>query len=117
MLSYKALFLSPMVPSYDLKETGRFIKDTLGFKPHMETDSYAIYERDHLTLHLLPAGANIGQMELYLEVDDVDKLWKEIEHNVLHLNHRKPFDREYGMREIHMELPFTKTLLFIGQCI
>ena len=30
---------------------------------------------------------------------------------------REPFDREYGMRELHLEIPYTKTLLFIGQPI
>ncbi len=28
---------------------------------------------------------------------------------------REPFDREYGMREIHIMIPETKTLMFIGQ--
>ncbi len=30
---------------------------------------------------------------------------------------RAPFDREYGMREMHVIIPETKTLLFIGQAI
>ncbi|MBK9107656.1 MAG: hypothetical protein IPM92_04550 [Saprospiraceae bacterium] len=115
--TYKALYISPMIPSYNLVETGKFFKDILGFKPHMEKNEYAIYEKDHLTIHLLPAGENIGQMEFYLEVDDIDQLWLKIENQVFHLKHRKPFNQEYGMREIHLELPFTKTLLFIGQCI
>jgi hypothetical protein len=28
---------------------------------------------------------------------------------------REPFDQEYGMREIHIIVPGTKTLIFIGQ--
>ena len=28
---------------------------------------------------------------------------------------REPFDREYVMREIHIIIPETKTLMFIGQ--
>lgn len=28
---------------------------------------------------------------------------------------REPFDREYGMREVHVIIPETKTLMFIGQ--
>lgn len=30
---------------------------------------------------------------------------------------REPFDREYGMREFHIILPHTRTLIFIGQVI
>lgn len=28
---------------------------------------------------------------------------------------REPFDREYGMREMHIIIPETKKLMFIGQ--
>ncbi|MBK8955245.1 MAG: hypothetical protein IPM34_06785 [Saprospiraceae bacterium] len=117
MLHYKALFLSPMIPTYNLVGTGRFFKEVLGFKPQMETDKYSIFEKDERTVHLLPAGEDIGQMEFYLEVDDIDALWLEIESLIQHMKHRKPFNQEYGMREIHIEVPFTKTLLFIGQSI
>jgi len=33
------------------------------------------------------------------------------------IKHKAPFDREYGMREVHVIIPETKTLLFIGQRI
>lgn len=58
-----------------------------------------------------------GQMEFYLEVDNVDEVWDSIKDRVEGLKVRPPFDREYQMREIHIEVPFTKTLLFIGQSI
>ncbi|MEK6782614.1 MAG: hypothetical protein AABY93_12970 [Bacteroidota bacterium] len=31
------------------------------------------------------------------------------------LKFKEPFDRKYGMREIHIEVPKTNKLLFIGQ--
>ena len=112
---YKALYLSPMVPSFDLEETGRFFKDVLGFSALMDTKEYAIYAKDNLTVHLLPAGEDIGQMEFYLEVDDLDGLWAAIKEKVKDLKFKAPFDREYGMREVHIAVPQTNTLLFIGQ--
>ena len=112
---YKALFLSPMIPSFNLKDTVCFFKDILGFSPVMDTNEYPIYIKDNLTIHILPAGKDIGQMEFYLEVDDIDNLWASIKDKVKGLKVREPFDREYGMREIHIEIPYTKTLLFIGQ--
>ncbi len=39
MSTYKALYLSPMIPSYNLEETGKFFKDILNFIPHMETET------------------------------------------------------------------------------
>lgn len=114
---YKALFLSPMIPSFNMTETFRFFKEVLSFTPEMETPQYSILSKDGLTIHILPAGQDIGQMEFYLEVDDVDQLWAAIKDKLTGLRVREPFDREYGMREIHIEIPETKTLLFIGQVI
>lgn len=112
---YKALFLSPMIPSFNMAETARFFKEILGFSAFMDTPEYAIYQKDNLTVHILPAGKDIGQMEFYLEVDDVDGLWISIKDKMNGLSVKAPFDRDYGMREIHIGIPHTNTLLFIGQ--
>lgn len=112
---YKALFLSPMIPSFNMAETARFFKEILRFSAFMDTPEYAIYQKDNLTVHILPAGKDIGQMEFYLEVDDVDGLWISIKDKMNGLSVKAPFDRDYGMREIHIGIPHTNTLLFIGQ--
>jgi catechol 2,3-dioxygenase-like lactoylglutathione lyase family enzyme len=112
---YKAKFLSPMVPSYDLKETVHFFKDTLGFSPVLDTETYAICQKDNLRIHVLRAGQDIGQMEFYLEVDNIDELWASIKDKVNGLKVKEPFNQEYGMREIHIAIPQSNTLLFIGQ--
>ena len=114
---YKALYNSPMIPSFNLKETILFFKDILKFSPVLDSDDYAVYMKDNLTVHILPAGKQIGQMEFYLEVDNIDALWTAIQPRVHGMKVRGPFDREYGMREVHIEVPQTKTLLFIGQRI
>jgi len=114
---YNALWLSPMIPSFNIKETVRFFKDTLGFSSVLDSETYAVYQKNNLTVHILRAGENIGQMEVYLEVDNIDELWVSIKDKVMELKVRIPFDREYGMRELHIEIPHTKTLLFIGQQI
>ena len=113
---YKALHLSPMIPSYNMKETAAFFIDLLGFGKIMYNDGYIILQKDNLTIHILNAG-NIGEMEFYLEVNDVDGLWESVKDKLAGLKVREPFGREYGMREIHIIVPHTKTLLFIGQAI
>ena len=115
MNPYKALYLSPMIPSFNMPETIRFFTEVLGFSPLMELETYGIYHKDNLTIHILRAGPDIGQMEFYLEVDNVDELWDSIKEKVKNLKVREPFNREYGMREIHIGVPQTNTLLFIGQ--
>lgn len=114
---YKALYLSPMIPSFNLNETAGFFRDVLAFSAQMHTPEYAIYHKDHFAVHLLNAGEGIGQIELYLEVDDVDALWDAIKDKLSGLTVRAPFNREYGMREIHIGIPYTHALLFIGQAI
>lgn len=54
-------------------------------------------------------------MECYLEADDVDGLWSYIQEKVQHLHCKAPFDRDYGMREMHISIPHTNALFFIGQ--
>lgn len=104
-----------MIPSFNMTETARFFREVLDFAAMMDTPQYAIYQKDNLTVHILPAGKDIGQMEVYLEVDDVDGLWATIKDKVQGLKVREPFNRDYGMREIHIEIPQTNALLFIGQ--
>jgi catechol 2,3-dioxygenase-like lactoylglutathione lyase family enzyme len=106
-----------MIPSFQIQETVRFFKTVLGFSPVMDTSEYAIYMKDNLTIHILPAGEDIGQMEFYMEVDNVNRLWTSIKNQVKGLKVKEPFNQDYGMREIHIEVPQTKTLLFIGQQI
>jgi len=106
-----------MIPSYDMEKTSEFFIKLLKFNQEFKSANYVILNKDGLTIHVLPAGNDIGEMEFYIEVDNVDEVWNFMRHNVEGLNYKEPYDREYGMREIHVEIPFTKTLLFIGQSI
>jgi hypothetical protein len=114
---YKALFLSPMVPSYNIRETMRFFVDFFDFKVTLDHDTYIIVNKDNHCIHILGAGADIGEMEFYLEVDKIDSLWNTIKEKLEGVKVKPPFDREYGMREFHIIIPHTKTLMFVGQAI
>jgi hypothetical protein len=48
-------------------------------------------------------------------MDNVDALWSTIKDKVGGLKYKVPFNQEYGMREIHICIPHTNALLFIGQ--
>jgi len=111
---YKAQHLSPMIPSYNIPVTAAFFMEVLSFTSYMDTPGYAILLKDNLSIHILNAGTDIGEMEFYLSVDDIDGLWDEIKDKLTGIKVREPFDREYGMREIHIIVPQTKTLLFVG---
>jgi len=114
---YKVLFLSPMIPSDRPMETAAFFGEALGFNIKSFDEEYHICERDGMSVHIQPAGENIGEMSIYIEVDHIDGLWTEMEPKVAHLRHNAPFDRPYGMREVHVDVPATKTMLFLGQSL
>lgn len=112
---YTALLISPMIPSTHLEETANFFKEVLGFSIVMDTNVYVICQKDNLTIHILPAGKDIGEMEFYLEVDNIDYLWSIIKDKLNVIKFKEPFYQSYGMLEIHICIPHTNTLLFIGQ--
>ncbi|MBS1976663.1 MAG: hypothetical protein JST46_04800 [Bacteroidetes bacterium] len=114
---YTARYLSPMVPSYNIPGTVAFFTSLLDFKIVRDDKTYVILMKDQVTVHILRAGMDIGQMEFYLEVDDVEKVWQQMQPGLSGLKVRAPFDRDYGMREIHVQIPETNTLMFIGQMI
>jgi hypothetical protein len=103
-----------MIPSYNLEKTVAFFVDLLDFQIGRDDKTYFILYKDNLTLHIQRAG-DIGEMSFYLNVDDIEKVWQGMKDKLGDMKVREPFDREYGMREIHVIVPETKTLMFIGQ--
>ena len=60
---YSAIHLSPMIPSFDIAETTRFFKEVFSFTAQREEENYVVLVKDGLTIHILPAGEDIGEME------------------------------------------------------
>lgn len=104
-----------MIPSYNIEKTASFFKDSLDFEIGKDDKTYVVLYKDNVTVHILRAGSDIGEMDVYLEVDDIAKVWNNMKDKLEGIKFREPFDREYGMREIHIIIPETKTLMFIGQ--
>jgi hypothetical protein len=106
-----------MIPSFDIATTVSFFIDLLSFEIVQDNETYVVLQKDSLTIHILRAGKDIGEMEFYLEVDDLQAIWNDMKGNLDGIKFKEPFDQIYGMREIHLVVPMTKTLLFIGQSI
>jgi len=106
-----------MIPSFNIRKTVSFFTDILEFKIQRDDTTYVVLYKDNVMIHILQAGVDIGEMEFYLEVDDIEKVWAAIKDKVAEMKVKEPFDREYGMREVHVIIPETKTLMFIGQVI
>ena len=114
---YKGKYLSPMIPSYNIGKTVSFFTQLLDFKIARDEKTYVILYKDNCTVHILRAGQDIGEMEFYFEVDDLDSVWNNMKDKLHGIKYKAPFDREYGMREAHVIIPETRTLMFIGQVI
>ncbi len=106
-----------MIPSFNIAETVSFFTNLLDFKVRRDDKTYVILYKDNSTLHILRAGSDIGEMEFYFEVDDIEKVWNNMKDKLDEIKFKAPFDQEYGMREVHLIIPATKTLMFIGQAI
>lgn len=104
-----------MIPSFNIEKTVSFFIDLLDFKVGRDDKTYVILYKDNSTVHIFRAGEDVGQMEFYLVVDDIEQVWNGMKDKLGDLKVRKPFDQNYGMREIHVGVPETKTLMFIGQ--
>jgi catechol 2,3-dioxygenase-like lactoylglutathione lyase family enzyme len=117
MTTYKAKYLSPMIPSFNIEKTASFFTDLLDFKVRRDEKTYVILYKDHVTVHILRAGADTGEMEFYFEVNDIEDVWNNMKDKLGGVKFKEPFNQEYGMREVHVIIPETKTLMFIGQVI
>jgi hypothetical protein len=113
---YKALQISPVIPSFDVRTTVNFFTDLLSFSIVRDDVTYVILMKDNSMIQIQRAG-DIGEMSFYLVVDDVDALWRSIAGKLKGIKAKAPFNQDYGMREVHIIVPETQTLLFIGQVI
>lgn len=104
-----------MIPSFDIEKTVSFFTGMLDFRVARNDKTYVILYKDNSTLHILRAGSGIGEMEFYFEVDDIEKVWNVMKDRLDGMKVREPFDRDYGMPEVHIIIPETKTLMFIRQ--
>jgi len=109
--------ITPHIPSKNMKESINFMVETFGFEPNNYSDVYSELISDNHVLGIVQAHGEPNEQSIYLRVNDVDALWSKIKNKLEKANPKAPFNQEYGMREIHVVIPGTNTLLFIGSPI
>ncbi len=107
----------PHIPSQNLDETIAFFTDILGFKVISQNEAYSELSLNNKEIFILASEGKPNQQSIYLQVSDIDELWNMVEAPLKEADARAPFDRDYGMREVHVVIPATNTLLFIGSAI
>lgn len=104
-----------MVPSEDITLTRDFLIATMGFSPLMDDPTYIILEKDNQSIHLCPADEKYGESSFYLLVKDIDQLWESMKDQLSNIINKPLFTQPYGIKEFHIILPATKTLMLVGE--
>ena len=114
--------ISPMLAAADMDATLEFYVKILGFEVSLRSAAYSIVHRDGATIHFMKAAdeevmkAVRGHAEIYIEVADIAPLWEHVSRFKKSHRIRDLFDRDYGMREFHIDDP-NDCLVFVGQRI
>ena len=106
--------VTPHIPSKNMKESIHFMVDVFGFESINHSDHYSELISGNQILGILEAHGEPNQQSIYLRVKGVDELYFNIKSKLEKVKHKAPFNQQYGMREIHIVIPGTNTLLFIG---
>lgn len=109
--------ITPHIPSKNMKESISFMVEAFGFESISHSELYCELLSGDLILGIVKAQGEPNQQSIYLRVKDVDVLWSKIKSKLAKAKPKAPFNQEYGMREIHVVIPGTNTLLFIGSPI
>ena len=109
--------ITPHIPSKNMKESISFMVEAFGFESISHSELYCELLSGDLILGIVQAQGEPNQQSIYLRVKDVDVLWSKIKSKLAKAKPKAPFNQEYGMREIHVVIPGTNTLLFIGSPI
>ena len=109
--------VTPHIPSKNMKESVSFMVEVFGFESISHSECYSELLAGNQVLGVIRADGEPNQQSIYLRVKNVDALWSKIKSKLEKAKPKAPFNQAYGMREIHVVIPATKTLLFIGSPI
>lgn len=115
--------LIPTLRCKDINRSLEFYNRVLGFEikfTHTSDDQigYAGVEKNSCEIHLSVHEGGLGTI-IYVEVDEVDNLFRELMRRGLNNSHKKespvhqgPVDQTWGMREFYVDDPGGNTLRF-----
>lgn len=110
---------TPIIPVSDLGHAGDWFQRNLGFTATTVGDTMVHLSRDAVSIRLVKKAPDMDltdprhQQSVYIDLDDVDVFYAD--HGpALETNGEShaPFDRPYGMREIHVI--YESILMYFG---
>ena len=103
------------IPSVNLSITADFFIKLFEFKIKVKSDYYIELKNNEHSIGLLKAMSLDNEQSIYIQVNEIEKLWSDIKENIALYNHKELFTQEYGMKEFHVIIPETSTLLIVGE--
>ncbi|NWG45799.1 MAG: VOC family protein [Alphaproteobacteria bacterium] len=104
---------SPVFPVESVAVAVSYYFDGLGFEPVAPGEDYAIVARDGVEIHLCRKGAGgLPPGGAFVEVDDVDALYRELARNARVECAGPPETMPWGEREFHLRDPDGNVLRF-----
>lgn len=107
--------ICPHVPSSNPAVTKSFFQEILGFNVCFEFENYIELEKDGCLIGIQKSQGKPNEQSIYLRIEELDDFWQSHKGSLSKYNPREPFVQDYGMKEIHVIVPETNTLLFIGE--
>jgi len=105
----------PHIPSNNLKVTQAFFISNFEFITVVETDYFIELKNANFTLGLLKAIGEPNEQSIYIQVTNIETLWKNLKSTLSNYKHKELFTQHYGMKEFHVIIPETETLLIVGE--
>lgn len=105
----------PHIPSVNINATADFFINLFEFKINVKTDYFIELKNKKFSIGLLKAEKLKNEQSIYIQVTDIDNLWCTLKDKIVLYRHKELFTQEYGMKEFHVIIPETSTLLIVGE--
>jgi len=105
----------PHIPSTDMLVTKEFFINLFGFKVVSDSDNFIMLNNNEYSLGILKALSDPTEQSVYIQVSEIEKIWAHLKDKINEYKHKALFTQDYGMKEFHVIIPKTATLLFIGE--
>lgn len=105
----------PHIPSTDMEVTKQFFINLFGFKVVTDSDNFITLNNNEYSLGILKALNDPTEQSVYIQVTEIEKLWENLKDKINKYKHKALFVQDYGMKEFHIIIPETATLLFFGE--
>lgn len=105
----------PHIPSIHMSVTSEFFVDLFEFKIKIKTEYFIEHKNNEYSIGLLKTEKLENEQSIYMQVTKIDELWNILKEKITLLEHKELFTQVYGMKEFHVIIPETSTLLIVGQ--